>query len=103
MLGCRYSLRNLISVSVLLHPNFEVENEETTRHQVPDRKRCWMIPTALFICASRLSIAFHLLFLFFPRESVGDFQYLSSALIYPFLYGFSRAFSNACGGTHQHV
>jgi hypothetical protein len=32
MLGCGDLLRNLISVSVLFHPEFEVENEETTRH-----------------------------------------------------------------------
>ncbi len=62
MLGCRYSLRNLISVSVLLHPNFEVENEETTRHQVPDRKRCWMISNS----------AFYLCYAFMPLES--DFR-----------------------------
>ncbi|WP_143040629.1 hypothetical protein [Paraburkholderia caballeronis] len=61
--------------TVLMHPNLQVENEETTRHKVPGQKALLDgNPTALFI--------------FYSTDFHGDYLFLSR----PIIFSAPRAF-----------
>jgi hypothetical protein len=56
MLGCRAGQGCLIFGLVLMHRICRWRTRRQSRHSVPVRKRCWMTPTALFICGVRSRI-----------------------------------------------